>query len=202
MATASELCYLTQVVIRLFEDTQKPSEDPRRFRVEFLFSPGATSTPRHMAELCREKDKTRFDTEKLQKISIDGLTCAQVEEYFKEAIKEGKTDDEDDEDEVEKAPAEKEEKGNKGLNQQPNQELPKIVENRCCGATKNDTNNASVTDKSEHNNSALDSKDADHRVSVEKSLDFFRRPATVCGVVLGIGCLFMMSRASKGMLRR
>ena len=40
LANASELCYLTQVVMRLFEDTQKPSEDPRRFRVEILFSPG------------------------------------------------------------------------------------------------------------------------------------------------------------------
>lgn len=46
LANASELCYLTQVVIRLFEDTQKPNEDPRRFRVEILFSPGATATPR------------------------------------------------------------------------------------------------------------------------------------------------------------
>lgn len=40
LADASELCYLTQVVIRLFEDTQKPSDDPRRFRVEIMFSPG------------------------------------------------------------------------------------------------------------------------------------------------------------------
>ena len=40
LANASELCYLTQVVIRLFEDTQKPSDDPKRFRVEILFSPG------------------------------------------------------------------------------------------------------------------------------------------------------------------
>ena len=46
LADASELCYLTQVVMRLFEDTQKPSEDPRRFRIEILFSPGATATPR------------------------------------------------------------------------------------------------------------------------------------------------------------
>lgn len=90
LASASELCYLTQVVIRLFEDTQKPAEDPRRFRVEIWFSPGATATPLHMAELHRENDATRFDTEKLQKISIDGLSCAQVEKYFAESIKEGK----------------------------------------------------------------------------------------------------------------
>ncbi|EJK58180.1 hypothetical protein THAOC_21718, partial [Thalassiosira oceanica] len=93
---ASELCYLTQVVIRLFEDTQKPNDDPKRFRVEILFSPGATAAPTHMNHLQREKDEKRFDTEKLQKISIDGLTCAQVEEYFEEAIKEGRTEDDDD----------------------------------------------------------------------------------------------------------
>ena len=93
---ASELCYLTQVVIRLFEDTQKPNDDPKRFRVEILFSPGATATPTHMNHLQREQDAKRFDTEKLQKISIDGLTCAQVEEYFEEAIKEGRTEDDDD----------------------------------------------------------------------------------------------------------
>merc|ERR1712154_639137 len=111
LGDASELCYLTQVVIRLFEDTQKPSEDPKRFRVEILFSPGATATPLHMAELYREKDATRFDTEKLQKISTDHLTCAQVEEYFAEAIKEGKTDDEnDDAVDAEKPPAEKKRK--------------------------------------------------------------------------------------------
>ena len=41
-----------------------------------------------MAKLYREKDPTRLDTEELQKISIDSLTCAQMEAYFAEAIKE------------------------------------------------------------------------------------------------------------------
>ena len=49
LANASELCYLTQVVIRLFEDTQKLSDDPKRFRVEIWFSPGATATPLHVS---------------------------------------------------------------------------------------------------------------------------------------------------------
>ena len=97
LANASELCYLTQVVIRLFEDTQKPPDDPKKFRVEIMFSPGATATPRHMAELYREKDASRFDTEKLQKISIDGLTCTQVEQFFEQAINEGKTTEDADE---------------------------------------------------------------------------------------------------------
>lgn len=91
LADSSELCYLTQVVIRLFEDINKHKDDPKRFRVEILFSPGATATPLHMAEMHRDNDATRFETEKLQMVSIDGLTCAQVEEYFAEAINEGKS---------------------------------------------------------------------------------------------------------------
>lgn len=90
LADANELCYLTQVVIRLFEDTQKPIDDPKRFRVEIWFSPGATATPMHMEMMYRENDSSRFDTEKLQKISIEGLSCTQVEEYFAEAMKDGK----------------------------------------------------------------------------------------------------------------
>merc|ERR1719401_1506797 len=91
LANASELCYLTQVVMRLFEDTQKPSEDPRRFRVEILFSPGATATPLHMAKLYREKDPTRLDTEELQKISIDSLTSAQVEHILQKPSRKGQS---------------------------------------------------------------------------------------------------------------
>lgn len=38
-----ELCYLTQIVMRVFEDSRSEmANDPRRFRVEILFSPGAT----------------------------------------------------------------------------------------------------------------------------------------------------------------
>jgi inositol hexakisphosphate/diphosphoinositol-pentakisphosphate kinase len=37
LASASELCYLTQVVLRLFEE---PVTFSRRFRVEIMFSPG------------------------------------------------------------------------------------------------------------------------------------------------------------------
>lgn len=116
LANASELCYLTQVVIRLFEDTQKAPEDPKRFRVEILFSPGATATPRHMAEMYREKDAARFDTEKLQKISMEGLTCTQVEEFFEQAIRDGKTTDDFDlssTDMSSKGDAKKEKKKNK-----------------------------------------------------------------------------------------
>mmetsp|Transcript_38277 Transcript_38277/g.114608 ORF Transcript_38277/g.114608 Transcript_38277/m.114608 type:complete len:502 (-) Transcript_38277:199-1704(-) len=92
---APELCYLTQIVIRLFEDPNRPPNDPRRFRVEILFSPGATATPLHMAEMDRDSDATRFETTKLEMISKDGLTCKEVEDYFTKSINEGKTKEDD-----------------------------------------------------------------------------------------------------------
>jgi hypothetical protein len=92
---APELCYLTQVVIRLFEDTRRNMTDPKRFRVEILFSPGATATPIHMAELAREKDSTRFDTSPLQMIGRDGLTSQDVEDYFTWAMNAGGVENDD-----------------------------------------------------------------------------------------------------------
>lgn len=38
-----ELCYLTHVVLRMFEDLDKHEDDPTRFRIEILFSPGTFS---------------------------------------------------------------------------------------------------------------------------------------------------------------
>jgi len=96
IAATPELCYLTQVVIRLFENTLKDVDDPKRFRIEILFSPGATATPSHMSELQRDLDSSRFDTEDLQIISVDNLTCSEVEDYFSKAIEDGKTNDDDD----------------------------------------------------------------------------------------------------------
>ena len=89
-----ELCYLTQVVLRVFEDNRRPVDDPRRFRIEIFFSPGATATPMHMNELDREQDQSRFDTAPLQLISRDGLTCQDVEEFFEQAIVAGRSDEE------------------------------------------------------------------------------------------------------------
>lgn len=91
-----ELCYLTQIVFRLFEDPKKDINDPKRFRLEILFSPGATATPLHMAEMDRDLDNSRFETDPLELISRDGLSCQEVEGYFSECIDEGKTDEDDD----------------------------------------------------------------------------------------------------------
>ena len=100
----SELCYLTQLAIRLFEDNRWELTDPRRFRVEILFSPGATATPLHMHEQDRDSDPSRFDTAPLEMIGREGLTCRELEDFFNEAVMEGATvvehvDDEEEEDE-------------------------------------------------------------------------------------------------------
>jgi Histidine phosphatase superfamily (branch 2) len=88
-----ELCYLTQIVMRVFEDNRRSMDDPCRFRVEILFSPGATATPRVMNEKEREQDTSRLDTAPLQVIGRDGLTCQEVEDFFEQAIMAGRTDD-------------------------------------------------------------------------------------------------------------
>ena len=96
IADAPELCYLTQIIFRLFEDRNRDINDPKRFRVEILFSPGATATPHHMSELERENDTSRFDTQELEVVSKESLTCQEVEDYFSESIKAGFTVDDDD----------------------------------------------------------------------------------------------------------
>ena len=85
----AELCYLTQILLRLFEDSRWELDDPRRFRVEILFSPGAEATPLHMHEQDRDSDPSRFDTAPLQMIGRDGLTCQELEDFFHAAIVEG-----------------------------------------------------------------------------------------------------------------
>lgn len=94
----NELCYLTQIVIRVFEDNRRDMMDPRRFRVEILFSPGATATPLHMHKTDREQDTSRFDTAPLQPIGREGLTCQEVEDFFQVAITAGRSEDDDDDD--------------------------------------------------------------------------------------------------------
>jgi inositol hexakisphosphate/diphosphoinositol-pentakisphosphate kinase len=103
-----EHCYLTQIVLRLFEDPLKDLDDPKRYRVEIGFSAGATSTPLHMSEKSRDGDTTRFDTNALTAISKDMLTCQELEDYFDESIKYGYTE-EDSEEEKEKARAKEKE---------------------------------------------------------------------------------------------
>jgi hypothetical protein len=95
-----ELCYLTQIVMRVFEDSRREMTDPRRFRVELLFSPGATATPMQMNEIDRETDASRFDTAPLQKIGRDDLTCQDLEDFFDCVISEGRSTEDADSYEV------------------------------------------------------------------------------------------------------
>lgn len=88
-----ELCYLTQFVMRVFEDSRRDMSDPKRFRVEMLFSPGATATPFHMNEMDREADASRFDTAPFVNIGREDLTCKDVEDFFEWAIQEGHSDE-------------------------------------------------------------------------------------------------------------
>jgi Histidine phosphatase superfamily (branch 2) len=91
-----ELCYLTHIVMRVFEDSRpEMQDDPKRFRVEILFSPGATATPLHLQGTDREFDSSRFDTAPLQMIGREGLTCEELEAFFGKAIMAGRTDNEE-----------------------------------------------------------------------------------------------------------
>lgn len=159
---------------------------PHNLELDFerLHFPGATATPLHMAELNRERDDSRYDTEKLQKISIAGLTCAQVEEYLAEAIKEGESDDDNDNDDPAITPCWKTLPTNTPYwkNQHGKEETNP-------GETLTETNSL---DK--HDSILSTSKGA-------STADKFWRCAAVFGVSVGAGCLFIMSRASKAKAR-
>jgi len=51
-----------------------------------------------MSQLKRDEDTSRFDTEPLQRVSSDYLTCQEVEDYFSESIREGQTIEEEEDD--------------------------------------------------------------------------------------------------------
>ena len=173
-----------------------------------------------MAELYREKDDSRFDTEQLQKISIDGLTCAQVEEYFSEAIKEGKIHE--DEHEGEKVPKEKKEKTKK-KDKAPKEELAEEsslpiqanTSDKDAEETNADTSEISVraaesisiSDKKEVPSGALESGEGCDGDSADQSQDSvtdsdnekvtnnFRLSAYA--IAIGVGCMFIMAKALK-----
>jgi len=50
LSSVSELCYLTHIVIRVFENSSKPLDSPNRFRVELGFSPGADRPPAGLSQ--------------------------------------------------------------------------------------------------------------------------------------------------------
>ena len=162
-----------------------------------------------MAELYRDKDESRYDTEKLQKISIDGLTCAQVEEYFAEAIKEGKHEDEEDVNPVMKKDS--------VLKKEASTTDHEIIKERESfalpdheGAKGPDVDDGSGTAKrvtngdqdSCNDNTVHCRRDADS-ISITDDVNDNNswRSATVLGVLMGVVCLVIMSRAVKGRTR-
>ncbi len=72
-----ELCYLTSFVIRLYENLNKYYDDPARFRVEVLFSPGIVQHPLRSEDNIKAKPLTVLNK---------NLSCAEVEEMLDAAI--------------------------------------------------------------------------------------------------------------------
>jgi hypothetical protein len=157
-----------------------------------------------MAELYRENDASRFDTEKLQIISIGGLTCAQVEEYFAEAIREGKTHEEDNEDTV---PV-----GKKEMNELSEEDMLKERESFIIKpdstkmpnkVTRTTTpNNTVVKDGACNNNQSNCDHEMDDPTTRVPEMNgrsnSWRSTKSVVRAMAGVGCLFIISRAFKG----
>ncbi|CAM6083123.1 unnamed protein product [Calypogeia fissa] len=72
-----ELDYLTHVVIRMYENTLVPLEDPQRFRIELMFSTGAAVSPLEASPRSRDHTLPVLPPETLQEdgsfISLDRL---------------------------------------------------------------------------------------------------------------------------------
>ncbi|OQS07556.1 inositol hexakisphosphate and diphosphoinositol-pentakisphosphate kinase [Thraustotheca clavata] len=76
-----ELCYMTHIVVRVFERRGLSNMDPRRFRVELSLSPGATGNP--LEEFTPQKP---LPVAPLHVISKDSLTCQEFLDYVGRAI--------------------------------------------------------------------------------------------------------------------
>lgn len=172
-----------------------------------------------MAELYREQDASRFDTEELQKISIDGLTCTQVEEYFSEAIKEGRVSEDDDEEEKSLLTPKKKIKDKK-KDKTPKKEPPtksssQPTQSIVTPAVNAKTTSVEVVDedvaeesidsgKKELPSSTVaqnqdDSLNGSNRRSsgIIKAMNRHRSATALGVVILGTGCLFFISKALK-----
>ena len=148
---------------------------------------------------------------------IDGLTCAQVEEYFIEAIKEGKTNKEDDED---TAPVgKKENDARKEMNELSEEDMLKerelfIINPK--GAKMSEkviiTSTQKKTAKNSTNTDVKDEACNDNQPHCDHEMDDPTTPVSemigqsntwqstsVVGAMIGVGCLFViLTRAFKG----
>lgn len=168
-----------------------------------------------MAELYRENDASRFDTEKLQMISIGGLTCAQVEEYFAEAIKEGKTHEEDNEDTAPVGKKEKEKDTKMELNELSEEDMlkeresfiikldsTKMPDKVTRTTTPKNTVCAVVMDGACNNNQSNCDHEMDDPTTPVPEMNgrsnSWQSTRSVVRAMAGVGCLFILSRAFKG----
>jgi len=78
-----ELSYLTMIVFQLYEDPFKSLDDPSRFRVEILFTPGVTSPPDFTQSPTHPGASypSAFGVEPI-KVLQNRLRLEQVERYF------------------------------------------------------------------------------------------------------------------------
>jgi inositol hexakisphosphate/diphosphoinositol-pentakisphosphate kinase len=213
-----ELCYLTQVVFRLFEDTVRSMEDPRRFRIEILFSPGATSPPLHLDESNKGADTTRLDTARLHRVERVGLTCREIEEFFDSVILENvkNGDDKTDVESSATPPLMRDDASIRAPVQVKEVKIEKPVETTqedMANATKNsqeiapeDTGSAPVIASSMQvpapanppENESPPDQPTDEKTPVDLSSKYFWSTVAVGSLLLGAGCLAMALSLGEG----
>ena len=221
-----ELCYLTQIVMRVFEDSRYPLADPRRYRVEILFSPGANATPFHMEENDRETDTARLDTAGLQMIGREGLTCVEVESFFERVILAGGSEDDDPLDEFSAVTAneKKVETLDTGKKDVPVttasdaivSELPSVVETLKDVSTSASLTKETRSTQEPEEDAALSalpsptsgedkgSSDEDRKLPISSVMarKVFWSTVAVASIALGFSCLYMATTVSNTRVRR
>lgn len=78
-----ELDYMTHIVMRMFENTQLPLDDPNRFRVEVLFSPGAAYDPTEVIPPKKDHVLPVAPRKPLHPDDLNGVALARMEEMLK-----------------------------------------------------------------------------------------------------------------------
>eukprot|EP00803_Ostreobium_quekettii_P004618 evm.model.scf_439.9 EVM.evm.TU.scf_439.9 scf_439:61654-74618(+) len=77
LTNTPELDYLSHIVFRMYENQQVPFNDPKRFRVEILFSPGAAYNPFEVMPLRR--DHTLPVQPRVELHQANGTTLSELE---------------------------------------------------------------------------------------------------------------------------
>ncbi|KAL4445780.1 hypothetical protein ABPG77_008979 [Micractinium sp. CCAP 211/92] len=78
-----ELDYMTHIVLRMFENTTLPLDDPKRFRVEVLFSPGAAYDPTEVVPAKKDHVLPVAPRVALHPEGSNGVPFARMDEMLK-----------------------------------------------------------------------------------------------------------------------